>query len=130
MAAMETVGKRIRILRKLAGLTQEQFASVLREETEVTRGAVGNWEYDKGISRDNLLAISRKFGVSLDWLASGKGDAPVSVRTPPLDNAEPVAGAGTILRELPTQFNPPKQLTFPHRNVHSVHYIVMGGRVV
>lgn len=28
------------------------------------------------------------------------------------------------------QFNPPKQLTFPHANVHSVHYIVMGGRVV
>jgi hypothetical protein len=25
------------------------------------------------------------------------------------------------------QYNPPKRLTFPHENVHSVHFVVMGG---
>jgi len=76
LAFMETVGKRIRFLRKLAKLTQEQFASVIWEETEVTRGAVGNWERDQGIKGHNLNAISRKFRVSMDWLANGTGPVP------------------------------------------------------
>lgn len=88
IAVMESVGERIKHLRKAAGLTQEQLASVLWEETEVTRGAVGNWEHDKGISRDNLMAISRKFGVSLDWLANGAGGPPERVPTFPRSETE------------------------------------------
>jgi phage repressor protein C with HTH and peptisase S24 domain len=70
---METIGSRIRHIRKTAGLSQEQFA---RSLDGVTRGAVGNWELNKGISRDNLQAIAKQWRVSLDWLADGRGEPP------------------------------------------------------
>lgn len=63
----EAIGRRIRQVRTDAQLTQEAFAKRL----EVTRGAVGNWELGKGIKRDNLVAISAEFGVSVDLLATG-----------------------------------------------------------
>jgi phage repressor protein C with HTH and peptisase S24 domain len=80
---LDSVGKRIRHIRKLAGLTQAELASTLWEETEVTRGAIGNWERDQGISLDNLGAISSRFGVSMDWLQHGTSSPPdpLKVRT-------------------------------------------------
>ncbi len=39
---METTGSRIKYVRQSAGLTQAQLASVLHEETEITRGAIGS----------------------------------------------------------------------------------------
>jgi phage repressor protein C with HTH and peptisase S24 domain len=47
-------------------LTQEEFA---RKLGNVTRGAVGNWERDEGIKTDNLVLISKTFGVDLAWLS-------------------------------------------------------------
>lgn len=74
MASMETIGSRIKHLRKdLLGLSQEEFAKQIRG---VTRGAVGNWELDKPISRDSLETISNRWHVSLDWLANGQGEQP------------------------------------------------------
>ena len=63
---------RIRFVRNLHRLSQEQFAEALN----VKRGAVGNWELGKGIDRKNLELIAEKFGVSLDWLALNIGHAP------------------------------------------------------
>jgi len=72
LAGMQTIGDRIKHLRKdLLGLSQEEFARLL---TGVTRGAVGNWELGKPISRESLEVISQKVGVSMDWLATGQGD--------------------------------------------------------
>lgn len=67
---------RILRVRKQAGLSQEKFAEALGEVegVKVTRGAVGNWELGKGISRANLRAIANKFEVPLDWLELNKGD--------------------------------------------------------
>lgn len=69
---METIAARIKFVRKNAGLSQEAFGKVLG----VSRGAVGNWELDKDIGRDNLLAIAKRWNISLDWLMDGKGGAP------------------------------------------------------
>lgn len=81
---------RIKWVRDRAELTQEEFARALNtvEGVKVTRGAVGNWEREGGDepSLKNLSAISEKFGVSLDWLQTGRGELPqkiaASVETP------------------------------------------------
>ena len=75
---MGKLANRIKFVRKQAGLSQEKFAEALGtvEGVKVTRGAVGNWELDKGISRENLAAISERFGVALDWLQHGHGELP------------------------------------------------------
>jgi transcriptional regulator with XRE-family HTH domain len=39
----------------------------------VSRGAVGNWETGKDISRASVQKIVETFDVSYDWLASGRG---------------------------------------------------------
>jgi len=72
LCGMDTIAARIKFVRKSAGLSQEAFGKALG----VSRGAVGNWELDKDIGKDNLLAIAKEWRVSLDWLMNGKGEAP------------------------------------------------------
>jgi transcriptional regulator with XRE-family HTH domain len=48
---------------------QKEFAAALG----VTRGAVGNWELGRGVSRDSLQLIEDRFGVSHEWLTTGAG---------------------------------------------------------
>lgn len=72
---MKTIGERIQYVRKLAGLTQAEFAQRLT----VSRGAVGNWERDQGITLENLSSIARTFGISFNWLATSTGAAPQAV---------------------------------------------------
>lgn len=64
-----TLGQRLKAYREKEGLTQEQFAEYLN----VSRQAVTKWEHDKGVPDiDNLVAISRKLGVTLDELVLGQ----------------------------------------------------------
>lgn len=84
MESMETTGDRIIHIRKVLGLSQAEFA----ERISLTRGAVGNWEHNKGITQKNLEKISNIFGCSLDWLLSGKGA--------PFANAEPRMVTGNM----------------------------------
>jgi transcriptional regulator with XRE-family HTH domain len=74
MCAMHTLGARIKHVRVVVrnDLSQAAFA----EELGVTRGALGNWERNKGIKRENIVAIAEKSGVSLDWLLHGVGPTP------------------------------------------------------
>lgn len=76
---MGKLANRIKYIRKQAGLSQERFAEALGtvEGVKVTRGAVGNWELGKGISRANLAAIADKFQAPLDWLEFGRGELPL-----------------------------------------------------
>ena len=71
---METLAKRIVYVREtlLYGISQEEFADKL----EVSRGAVGNWETEKSISRANLIKVAALADISLDWLANGVGETP------------------------------------------------------
>ncbi|BCH33238.1 hypothetical protein MesoLjLc_51680 [Mesorhizobium sp. L-8-10] len=63
------IGARIRELREILDLTQDQFA----EKIGVSRGAVGNWEIGWGAKLENLQRIVMETDCSFDWLATGKG---------------------------------------------------------
>jgi phage repressor protein C with HTH and peptisase S24 domain len=89
---MNTIGGRIRYLRRaVLGLTQEEFALLL---SDVSRGAVGNWEHDKGISRENLQHLAAATDVSFEWLATGRGAVPMppgNRRSAPAEHPAPPA---------------------------------------
>lgn len=66
-----TLSEKLYTLRRKSGLSQEQLA----EQLQVSRQAISKWETGRAIPEsDKLLAISRCFGVSLDYLL--KDDAP------------------------------------------------------
>lgn len=91
LARMMTEGQRIKHLRKeLLGMTQEEFAELLGG---VTRGAVGNWEHNKGIKRENLIRVAEKTGAPFEWLAMGSGPAPQSAALARARRAEDDDGA-------------------------------------
>lgn len=81
---MDTQGSRIAHIRRSLGLSQVEFAAALSarllergKRKGVTRGAVGNWEQDKGIELGNLDAVADLGGLtSLDWLIRGTGAPP------------------------------------------------------
>ena len=62
-----SIGEKIRDLRLSENLSQEQFA----EKLDISRSAVAKWETDSGVPDiENLIAIAREFGVSIDELLS------------------------------------------------------------
>lgn len=89
-----TIGERLKALREAAKLTQPQMAAIAGtskqyvSQLEGGRNKVPNWQY--------LEAWSRHFGVSMQWLATGKDDeqsAPAKVRA---YDVRAVAGADDI----------------------------------
>jgi phage repressor protein C with HTH and peptisase S24 domain len=67
---METVGDRIRALRKSKDLSQPAFGRLF----DVQGQAVSQWERNLGIKRENLEKIAAHFGISGDWLSTGLGE--------------------------------------------------------
>jgi transcriptional regulator with XRE-family HTH domain len=65
------LGKRILYLRRQVLNLEEQ--KDLADALGITRGAVGNWELGRGVSRESLQLIVDRFGVSYEWLTSGVG---------------------------------------------------------
>jgi len=66
---LKDIGKRISDLRKRSGYTQEQLAELM----DVSIQMISNLERgNKAIRIDNLLKISKIFGVSTDYILSGK----------------------------------------------------------
>ena len=68
---MSTFGARLKRARTAQGLKQRELASVCRsgQGKPATHSTVSQWE--KGDTKpdfDNLLAIAKKLGVSVDWL--------------------------------------------------------------
>jgi transcriptional regulator with XRE-family HTH domain len=64
----DTVGSRIRSLRRAKGWTQDQLAAA----TGVSRSAVAQWETDRaGQIRANLSRIAECLGVSVEVLLHG-----------------------------------------------------------
>ena len=65
-----TIAEKIKAARKRAGLSQQELA----DQLYVSRSAVAKWESDKGLPDiENLKAIAKLFGMTLDELA-GEGD--------------------------------------------------------
>lgn len=68
---MDTVGQRIKAVRKALKMTQAQFA----KEILVGWETVAAWEQGKAKpGKSRLYMIEEKFGVSLHWLETGEGD--------------------------------------------------------
>lgn len=66
-----TLGEKICRLRKARGLSQGDLADALG----VSRQSVSKWETDSSVpDLDKLVALSRRFGVTLDELVCGEGD--------------------------------------------------------
>lgn len=78
---MGTVAERIKTIRNGIGMSQAEFAQILR----VTRGHVSKLEIGQATPSEQLLAlISKAFGVEWQWLSTGKG----KMFTPPLKSDE------------------------------------------
>ncbi len=81
---MDSIGERLKKLRKLLGLSQKEFA----ERIDRTVAAYNRYENNQRIP-DNmtLKMISKTFGVNFQWLKEGKGEMFDSiVETKPLDD--------------------------------------------
>lgn len=89
----ETIGRKIRLLREQAGLTQEDVA----EAMEVSRQAVSKWEANLSRpSSDNLIRLARLFQVDLEVLIGGPegeeaGEAPAMEEVPIVEEAPKTA---------------------------------------
>jgi transcriptional regulator with XRE-family HTH domain len=69
------MGQRIKFAREREGLTQAQVG----KQVGVTRGAVAQWEIDKGAPATGRLGtLAEYLGISLDWLLTGAPQAATS----------------------------------------------------
>ena len=97
------IAERIRLLRRIAGLSQAEFAELLGvNQRKISRIETGTTDTDPQL----LVAIREKTNVSLDWLLTGKGSQPGAAAVRPQPNA---AGPGEVLsaiRELRGAFQP------------------------
>lgn len=68
-----TFGEKLQKLRRTAGMSQEQLA----EQLEVSRQAVSKWELGDSLpDAARILTLSRKFGVSADYLLKDELEEP------------------------------------------------------
>ncbi len=92
-----TIGNRISELRKKHNYTQEYVA----EQLDVSRQAVSKWEQDQtSPDTNNLIALAQLFGVSVEYLATGKTiGAPQNNNEdiPESDNIPDQTGANRLL---------------------------------
>ena len=73
-----TFAENLKMLRKQAGMSQEQLA----EKLGVSRQAVTKWETGAGIPDiENIMAISMLFDISIDDLLSNERDSKKVVET-------------------------------------------------
>lgn len=86
-----TLGERISFLRTEKRISQDELAARL----DVSRQAVSKWETGKAIpTLEKLTAISRQFGVSLEWLLrDGQSAAPATMFL----SAGQMVGMGLVL---------------------------------
>ena len=81
-----TIGKRIALLRKEKGLTQEELASHMG----VSPQAVSKWENDQTCPDISALPkLAQLFGVTVDELLSGKEELPAVRVLPPEQRKDP-----------------------------------------
>lgn len=91
------MNKRIKQVRVTLGLTQEDFGKRLG----VGRGVITNIEFEKTSPKDTFVdLICREFGVSEQWLRTGKGDM-----FPPRTRADEIADfANDLMHDAPDSF--------------------------
>ena len=81
-----TIGKRIGLLRRQKGLTQEELANHMG----VSPQAVSKWENDQTCPDISALPkLAQLFGVTVDELLSGKEELPAVRVLPPAERKDP-----------------------------------------
>lgn len=81
-----TIGKRIALLRKEKGLTQEELASHMG----VSPQAVSKWENDQTCPDISALPrLAKLLGVTVDELLEGKAELPAVRVLPPAERKDP-----------------------------------------
>ena len=81
-----TIGKRIALLRKEKGLTQEELANHMG----VSPQAVSKWENDQTCPDISALPkLAQLFGVTVDELLSGREELPAVRVLPPAERKDP-----------------------------------------
>lgn len=75
MATLLGTSERVRILRQESGLSQIEFSEAL----EISQRKISRLENGQSLDRKTAERMSRKFGVSLEWLVYGRGDAPAGL---------------------------------------------------
>lgn len=67
---MESIGERIKYIRKIHKLNQQQFSKAV----DISQGRLSEIEKDKcKPSAETLISISQIFNVNLNWLLLGEG---------------------------------------------------------
>ena len=80
-----TIGKRIALLRKEKGMTQEDLANAMG----VSPQAVSKWEYDQTCPDISALPkLSKLLGVTVDELLEGKQELPAVRVLPPAERKD------------------------------------------
>ena len=83
-------GEKLQMLRKARGWSQEELA----QQINVSRQALSKWESGASIAdTENVVALSRLFGVSTDYLLLRESEttsAPAAVPTPTKESKWPV----------------------------------------
>jgi transcriptional regulator with XRE-family HTH domain len=88
---METIGSRFKHLRKIAGLSQFDFAKAIG----LSQGRLSDIETNQNKpSADTLMAVNGCFGASTDWLLQGIGLMPTE-SVPLLKEEKSISGLET-----------------------------------
>ncbi|MCM3634970.1 helix-turn-helix domain-containing protein [Paenibacillus camelliae] len=65
-----SIGERVKHVRELVKLTQQQFAN----EIEISQGRLSEIEKNKcKPSAETLISLSKKYDINLNWLLLGEG---------------------------------------------------------
>ncbi|WP_148612509.1 helix-turn-helix domain-containing protein [Aeromonas sobria] len=75
-ASLDTMGQRIRALRKANGLTMNQLAELV-DAAQSTISRIEIAPGIDGVSTHIIQSICEQFGCSMDWLVSGRGPNPL-----------------------------------------------------
>lgn len=80
------IAEKIKAVRNRAGMSQQELA----DKIHVSRSAVAKWESDKGLPDiDNLKAIAKLFGMTLDELVAEEDHVSCALREPFLPDSKP-----------------------------------------
>jgi len=71
MTIPKTIGKRIKLLRKELGLTQQEFGKKIYRDKSIISKIEGD---EVELSSSNRLAICKVFGIREDWIVKGDGE--------------------------------------------------------
>lgn len=116
------IGEKLQQLRKKSGLTQEQLAARLT----VSRQAVSKWELDDAVpDTENVVQLSRIFGVSCDYLLREEVDEPDAVLVPAVQDPQYPAPSQAV--QDPPQPAPPGETHLDEAGwTHNAFVLSMG----